>query len=329
MTTDLGRRIRQLTETLPISVAEVWRQSERRRRRPRASTLSVPLAVLAVLAGVLFVATRPPGSPQRVRVVQGPARTGCTGAYTTPPDGAGPPVVRSSAIVFAPTASHLAGDGTVTVGLNTTEDEVVLSIQRKLAAPHGVNFQMEAYEGDRALSGFNAVAFKTMRAGDPVQVEMAIRNTDPTVGGLGSDGVMELASIAYRLVDLRTHQSAQSGAPTLLRATAASLTQVATSTHSDVSVTEATWGSGWDAVNVGLGDEAVRQPAFHGGAPLVGVTHKGSAFVVVDAVHRRGLAVGITALHAQAATPSPSRRPRRLQVPARPWPLPISARESV
>jgi hypothetical protein len=129
---------------------------------------------------------------------------------------------------------------------------------------------VRGYEGDVALGGSGAATFATMRAGDRVEVEIAVRNTDPRGAGTGPGGVTELSSIAYRLVDLRTHQSVQSGTARLLRGAPAPPTGLATSSHSDLSITETTWGAGWDALNVGLGDEAVHQPATDDGGPLSG-----------------------------------------------------------
>jgi hypothetical protein len=60
MTADLGQRIRWLTETSPVSVAEVVRRSERRRRVPRALKVSAIVAVVTVLAATVFVASAAP-----------------------------------------------------------------------------------------------------------------------------------------------------------------------------------------------------------------------------------------------------------------------------
>jgi hypothetical protein len=103
----------------------------------------------------------------------------------------------------------------------------------------------------------------------------------------------------YQL-DYYLGDNAQGGTTTLLRGTPAPPTKAATSTHGDMSVTEATWASGWDAVNVGLGDQAIKQPPTDNGGPLIEVTHKTTNLVLVDAAHPKGLTVGIAALHARA-----------------------------
>jgi hypothetical protein len=303
MTTDLGRRIRQLTETDPVPVDEVIRQADRHRRVSLVLAASVTLAVVAVVAGIVLVATRTTGaSGQRVRVAGGPAPLRCFRLVeATTAAGAGAPVVRTSAVVFAPAASERAGgQQEVTVGLNTTEDGVALSIRREASGSQGVTYHVEQYEGDVAIGGSTSATFASMRAGDRVQVEIAVRNTDPRHAGSGPGGVIELSSIAYRLVDLRTHQSVQSGTARLLRGAPTPPIGVATSQHRDVSVTETTWGAGWHGLNVGLGDETIHQPATDSGGPLVGVTHTGAAVVIVDAAHPKGLVVGIAGLHARA-----------------------------
>jgi hypothetical protein len=185
------------------------------------------------------------------------------------------PVIRESAIVFAPTASKLAGgQQQVSVGLNaTTQFGSEVSI-RRVTLPHRNTYHVTEYAGDVAVGEAGVADFNTMRAGDLIEVQIAIREANPNAGNFGN-------SIALRAVDLRTGQSSTFGNARLLQGSPPVPAHLAVSTRQDISRTETTWGHGWTDTTVGLADEAVRQSPT-GYDTFVGVTQTGTSFFITD-----------------------------------------------